>query len=254
MVAAFPRSSPPFGSPAPMGPGIRPMVDLVISALVLTLPAYLLAAFLERTSGAAPLIALGIFAIVTFAAFAGARATYPHERLGMCNRVTLARAALASVVAAQIFTLAAPQDAYAWWVVALALLAFALDGADGWLARRSGLVSGFGARFDVEIDALLALTLALLALQWDKAGAWVLVLGLMRYAFVAAGFAWHWLERPLPPSVRRKIVCVVQIATLIILLLPPVTAPASTALALIASLLLIWSFALDLAWLARNRA
>ena len=43
----------------------------------------------------------------------------------------------------------------------------ALDGVDGWLARRSGIASAFGARFDMEIDALLILVLAVLA--WRSA-------------------------------------------------------------------------------------
>ena len=36
-------------------------------------------------------------------------------------------------------------------------------------------------------------------------------LGLMRYAFVAAGWRWPALARPLPPSLRRKAVCVLQV-------------------------------------------
>ena len=39
-------------------------------------------------------------------------------------------------------------------------LLLALDGLDGWAARRQGLVSAFGARFDMEVDALLILALA----------------------------------------------------------------------------------------------
>jgi phosphatidylglycerophosphate synthase len=38
----------------------------------------------------------------------------------------------------------------------------ALDGLDGWLARRFGLASAYGARFDMEVDGFLILVLALL--------------------------------------------------------------------------------------------
>ena len=77
--------------------------------------------------------------------------------------------------------------ALAWAATALAILTSALDGVDGWLARRSTLASAFGARFDMETDALLIMVLSALAWRWDRAGAWVLACGLMRYAFVAAG-------------------------------------------------------------------
>ncbi|MFH7468205.1 CDP-alcohol phosphatidyltransferase family protein, partial [Pseudomonas syringae group genomosp. 7] len=77
-------------------------------------------------------------------------------------------------------------------------------GVDGWLARRSGLVSRFGARFDMEVDAALALILSLHLLAGTAVGAEALVLGLARYAFVAAGLAWPWLSADLPPTDRRK--------------------------------------------------
>ena len=82
----------------------------------------------------------------------------------------------------------------------LALPAVALDGVDGWLARRSGLSSDFGARYDMETDALLILVLAVLAWRQEKAGAWIVLAGAMRYLFVAAGYIWTWMTAPLPPS------------------------------------------------------
>ena len=45
----------------------------------------------------------------------------------------------------------------------------ALDGVDGWLARRRGMSSAFGARFDMEIDALLVQVLAILVWRYGKA-------------------------------------------------------------------------------------
>ena len=91
----------------------------------------------------------------------------------------------------------------------LIAVALSLDAVDGWLARRLGLASRFGARFDLEIDALLLLILALLVWQADRVGAWVLVIGLLRYAFVAAGLArGPGCATPLPPSRRRQTVCV----------------------------------------------
>src|SRR6185437_12999615 len=80
-----------------------------------------------------------------------------------------------------------------WHGLAAALVAYAgmaalvLAGVDGWAARRSGFASRFGARFDMESDALFVLALAALVYRTGQAGAWVLTLGAMRYIFVAAG-------------------------------------------------------------------
>ncbi len=208
----------------------------------------------HRLGGGAVALALAIFAGVLAVAGAALRGRYPHPRLGLCNAVTQLRAALVAVIAVPLVVpgLLAEQAGPAWAVVALATLALALDGLDGWLARRAGLVSDFGARFDVEVDALLALTLACLVAQGGKVGLWVLALGLMRYAFVAAAWLWPWLSAPLPESRARKLVCVIQIATLIVLLAPPVGAGAAPLLAGGALALLSWSFGRDVAWLARR--
>jgi phosphatidylglycerophosphate synthase len=136
--------------------------------------------------------------------------------------------------------------------VALAIVAVALDGVDGKLARSRNETSDFGARFDMETDALLILVLAALVWQLDKAGAWILLAGLLRYVFVAASYALPWFARPLPPSRRRQTVCVLQIVSLIGALAPLVRPPWSASLALLGLLLLAWSFAVDVAWLARR--
>ena len=64
--------------------------------------------------------------------------------------------------------------------------------------------SAFGARFDMEVDALLILALSVLAWHHGEAGAWVLLSGLIRYGFLAAGWTWSWMQRALPPSRRRQ--------------------------------------------------
>src|SRR5262249_58290063 len=89
--------------------------------------------------------------------------------------------------------------AVTWAAVALASAAAVLDGVDGWIARRWRTASAFGARFDMEVDALLILVLAILAWQHSKAGGWVMLSGLLRYLFVGAGWIWAWMRRPLTP-------------------------------------------------------
>jgi hypothetical protein len=124
---------------------------------------------------------------------------------------------------------------------------------DGALARRSGLASAFGARFDMETDAAFTLVLAALVYHAGQAGAWALAAGLMRYAFVAAAAAWPWLAAPLAPSRRRQAVCVATITALIVALAPVVPAPLAGALAAAATALLALSFAVDVRALARAR-
>jgi len=169
---------------------------------------------------------------------------------GAANWVTLVRAALAVLLAAVLGT--APTPAFGWMLVGLGTAAVALDGVDGALARRRDQASAFGARFDMEADALLILVLAALVWQQGKAGAWILAAGLLRYLFVAAGWVLPWMGAALPPSRRRQAVCVVQIVSLLVALAPAVARTWSEALALAGLAALVWSFAVDVRWLARQ--
>ncbi|MDM7459044.1 MAG: CDP-alcohol phosphatidyltransferase family protein [Paracoccus sp. (in: a-proteobacteria)] len=176
------------------------------------------------------------------------RRTYPHDRLGGCNLVTMMRLSLVALLLGGV----AEGGLSGWPVVFAASLALALDGVDGWLARRSGLASDFGGRFDLEVDAALALVLAVLALQSPHYGPAVLVLGLMRYVFLLGGVFAPWMRASLPYSQRRRVICVVQLAALIALQLPLAqTAPLAWG-ARLAAIALIWSFAVDTLWLWRN--
>jgi len=171
-------------------------------------------------------------------------------RFGIANSVTTVRAALAALVAAAIAKPPAPE--VAWFAVVIAVAVTVLDGVDGWAARRFDEASAFGARFDMEVDAALIMALSVLAWRWDKAGAWVLLSGLLRYLFVAAGWIWPWMSRPLIPKRRRQTVCVIQIVALIASVSPIFAPPASAAIAAIALAVLVWSFAIDTIWLARQ--
>jgi phosphatidylglycerophosphate synthase len=137
--------------------------------------------------------------------------------------------------------------------VVLATVTALLDAVDGTLARRSGLSSAFGARFDMETDAAFTLLLCALVWQAGQAGPWVLAAGLMRYAFVGAARLMPWLAAPLMPSRRRQTVCVVQITSLIICLGPIVPPELAAALAALSLALLSLSFAIDIRALAHAR-
>ena len=169
-------------------------------------------------------------------------------RFGAANLVTLGRAALTMLLIALLG--AAPSSRVAWVGVGLATLAAVLDGVDGRIARLRNEATPFGARFDMETDALLMLVLAVLVWRIGHAGPWVLAAGLLRYGFVLAGRAWPALARPLPPSERRRRICGVAIALLSIAA-APLPPEAVSALCAIAVGSLIYSFAVDGVWLVR---
>jgi phosphatidylglycerophosphate synthase len=197
-----------------------------------------------------PLKAAGLFVAIVGLSIGFVQEHHPFARFGAANQITMLRAILVTLVAGLV---GEPRLApVAWAAVAASVAVTALDGVDGWLARRNGIASRFGARFDMEIDALLILALSVLAWRHGKAGAWVVASGLLRYAFVLAGAAAPWLRAPLPPSRRRQAICVVQIAALTLAMTPAIEPPLSTLLAAAALAALTYSFLVDTVWLWRR--
>jgi phosphatidylglycerophosphate synthase len=197
-----------------------------------------------------PLKAGAVFAGIMSVALLRLHAHHAHASFGPANQVTTLRSALVALVTALIGEAADPS--LAAFGAGTALIAAALDGVDGWLARRTRMATRFGARFDMEIDALLIQVLAILVWYYGKAGPWVVASGLLRYLFVAAGWKWTRLRTTLFASVRRQTICVVQIAALMIALSPVVTPPASNLVAAVALGALCYSFAVDTVWLWRR--
>ncbi len=189
-------------------------------------------------------------AAVLIVGFAGAH--HPHPRFGAANTITLIRVALVASMAGLLGE--TPDSRTASLAVAIVIIVAALDGVDGWLARRGGQSSAFGARFDMETDAALILILSILVSQHGKAGAWVIACGLMRYAFVACGWLLPWMARPLRSTIRGKSVAIAQFIGLAAALSPLVPVPVSPVVAAITLSLLTWSFAVDIAWLKRQGA
>lgn len=139
-------------------------------------------------------------------------------------------------------------------VLVIAAVAASLDALDGWLARRMGMSSAFGARFDMETDALFILVMSIWAWRLGKAGSWVIVAGLLRYAFVLATLLLPALRGSLPPSFRRKTIAAVQMVALLVVIAPFVPASNSAPIAAGALLALVVSFAMDIGWLLRRPA
>jgi phosphatidylglycerophosphate synthase len=245
-------------SPAERPGAMRPfgtMRSLGFAGLVLILLAVAIAA--ETDLGAVFVLTAGaVQTVVASVVVARIAAFHPAETFGLPNGVTLGRAVATALVcgyAAECAVSFAPADALAWGFALLAIASIAVDGVDGWLARRVGPATDFGARFDMEVDALLILALSLVAVALGKAGPWALLIGLMRYLFVAAAWVRPHLSAPLPPSFRRKLVCVIQGLALCLLVLPPVGPELGVPIAAVALVALAWSFAVDVAWLERHR-
>lgn len=218
-----------------------------------------------RAGTAAALATAGIYATIAVLVLQAIAAPDAPSRFGSANVVTLLRAGIAALLTGLALEalaigsglLATPGevgDLWAWAVPVGALGALGLDGVDGWLARRRRIASAFGARFDMEADALLVLGLSLAVLASGRAGPWVLVAGALRYAFVAGGALWPALSAPLGPSFRRKAVCVGIGIALVIGLIPAVPSGAAGVLAGAGVLALVYSFAVDTVWLLRRAA
>ena len=169
--------------------------------------------------------------------------------LGVANRVTLIRSTLIFAVSALLLESSPFKNEVYWWTITLSTIALILDGVDGLVARRTHTNTTFGARFDMELDALLMMALSILVWQTGKVGPWVIGIGAFRYAFVFAGWLWSPLTVELPPSQRRKTVCVVESVALLVCLGPVISTNIAIGVAAGALLLLTYSFAIDVRWL-----
>ncbi len=193
-----------------------------------------------------------VYGLGTLVCLAFVAAAHPYSRYGPANIVTMIRAMFVTLICGLIGE--EPMDRAATFAAFISVVAAVLDGADGRLARETGMTSRFGARFDMETDSFLVLVLAMLVWQYGKAGAWVLAIGLIRYVFVVAGYALPWLAGPLSPTMRGKAIAVVQMLALAFAIVPAIPPLASTIVAALALAALVWSFAIDVHRLWRGRA
>jgi phosphatidylglycerophosphate synthase len=175
----------------------------------------------------------------------------PHPTLGAANRITILRTALIANLA--LLAWYPPEGSGAWAMVVLMVAALALDGVDGWAARHYRVVSPFGARLDQELDALFTLVMALAIFRAGQAGAWILLAGLWHYAFYLLQRLSPAFLKALPFSQRRRVICAVTLAGLILSLSPLVVPPLSTIFAALTLILLSLSFVMDIVWLWRHR-
>ncbi|MFC9282013.1 CDP-alcohol phosphatidyltransferase family protein [Streptomyces collinus] len=190
-----------------------------------------------------------VFAFATWAVLSRALHRSRLSSFGPANRVTLGRATLVGGVTALVadsFESSPPVTL----LVGLTAVALLLDGVDGKVARRTGTSSALGARFDMEVDAFLILVLSVYVST--QLGPWVLLIGGMRYAFVAAARVAPWLNAPLPPSFARKTVAALQGICLLLAGADLLPHTANLGIVLLSLGSLVWSFGRDVLWLYGN--
>ncbi|GAA2756250.1 CDP-alcohol phosphatidyltransferase family protein [Actinopolymorpha rutila] len=167
----------------------------------------------------------------------------PSRTWTPADRVTLTRLVLIGGVTALVADrLGAPAPAV---MIGIASVALVLDSVDGKVARRTGTVTEFGARFDMEADAFLIMVLSVFVAR--SAGAWVLAIGAMRYAYVAAGWVLPWLRSSVPPKYARKVVAAIQGVTLVVVSAHLLPEPVEVGVVAGSLILLGWSFG-DCVW------
>lgn len=199
--------------------------------------------------GAGWLVGTG-YAMVTCVALSRGLHRAGASRLGPADRVTLTRAVLVGAVTALVVD-SFGRPAPVGLLVTVSAVALLLDAVDGQVARRTGTVSALGARFDMEVDAFLILVLSVHVAP--TAGGWVLAIGGMRYAFVAASAVLPWLSGSLPPRFWRKVVAAAQGVVLAVAAAGVLPEPWTTLVLVVALALLVESFGRDVAWLWRRR-
>lgn len=235
----------------------RSTLVVMLGTLATLLALSLAMAKLLNASWQLPVLALAGFVGVSLCVLTRL-AWHPFSRFGLANTITMARAALTVLTGA--LTVEAWQSAPAgavhivWAGAVTAGVALSLDSLDGIAARRANTASRLGAVFDMEIDALLILFLALLVAFTGRAGPWIVLIGALRYLFAGARLVWPRLRGALAPSQRRKIVCALQGLVLCALLTPFVPAAWAQPLGAGALLVLAYSFAVDSIALWRSSA
>ena len=139
-------------------------------------------------------------------------------------------------------------------LVALTTVALVLDGVDGQVARRTGIVTALGALFDQEVDAFLLMVLSVYVVYVAApVGAWALAIGGMRYVFAVATWVLPWMRGTLPPRYWRKVVAAAQGVVLVLAAADVLPRPLAVTVVAAALALLVESFGRDVLWLWQHR-
>lgn len=170
-----------------------------------------------------------------------------HTNLGAANYVTILRG-LMIAAAFGFLSSPTPPGRLAWAPALLYTLAALSDLLDGYIARLTRNVTQLGETLDMRFDGLGVLIAALLAVQYGKAPAIYLLVGLARYIFLAG----IWLRRQmgykvynLPASPMRRILAGAQMVFLFIMLWPIITPAVTSILAYLFAVPFLFGFVRD---------
>lgn len=197
---------------------------------------------------AAVLRAAVLFGLIGLGVRLTLRGHLPLRWFGLGNRITLLRALMLCLLAA----LADAFSRQAWLLSLGGILFLLLDGADGYAARRTRSASPFGARFDVEVDSLYVLVIALLVWDLGKVELWVMSSGLLRYVYLGLGWWLPRLQAPLPPSRRRSLIGILNSVLLTLCLLPQAQPALAALMAGLGLGLTLASFTIDVTAISRQ--
>jgi phosphatidylglycerophosphate synthase len=136
-------------------------------------------------------------------------------------------------------------------ILVLTVPALLSDAVDGRVARRTGTVTAFGARFDGEVDAFLILVLSVVVAP--SIGWWVLAAGLARYLFAVGALVLPWLRRRLEFRYWRKVVTASVGIALTVAAADVLPHRVAVTVVGVALALLAESFGRDVWWLWRRR-
>ena len=138
-------------------------------------------------------------------------------------------------------------------IVILAVIAFILDGLDGFIARKYDHASKFGEIIDQESDNFLMLVLSTSLFLNRDVGIYVFLIPLYRYIFIFFMRRYNWLKIELPPSQFRKFACAATILLMVIAQDIYFSPENTTFLAILSFFIITFSFAKDIIWLYRNK-
>lgn len=166
------------------------------------------------------------------------------------DRVTLGRGVLVVALAMLVArSLLAGDPTRTWVVVGVGVLAWALDGVDGYVARRTGTVTDRGAVLDSGVDGALVLVASVAV---AGVAPWALVGGLLYPVFLLVQ-AWRpaW-RRTLPHRAWRRVAGGTLTGTLVLGAAPFWPEAAVQVAVVVAVAWVTWSFLVDGLWLERT--
>ncbi|ROS77163.1 CDP-diacylglycerol--glycerol-3-phosphate 3-phosphatidyltransferase [Cellulomonas sp. PhB143] len=148
-----------------------------------------------------------------------------REQWNAANAVTTVRIAMVPFFAWALLVHGGDDTTWRWVAAAIFLLAAATDRLDGWLARRSGIVTDLGKLLDPIADKLLVGTALVLLSVLGDLWWWVTLLILVRELGITAMRFAVLRYAVMPASRGGKLKTVLQTAAITLFLLPLAALP-----------------------------